>query len=184
MRMIPRSQRPLSHGKRLTWLRWIIWKVVGGWCKVQQKDANGVCFFFLISVELFRYHRYLSLPGSVEPCRGVIVLSDCAELHSSGKMDGKGSWSSLNGGTMRAGVRKLDYCPPRPSFSRQFRWMKLLNKRSLLFIINLLSSQVFASAEKELRPWISFCARRVALYLHMNWKFALFSFSSLINWSD
>lgn len=148
------------------------------------RKTQMVFGFFFISVESFRYHHYLSLPGSVEPCRGVIVLSDCAELHSSGKMDGKGSWSSLNGGTMRAGVRKLDYCPPRPSFSRQFRWMKLLNKRSLLFIINLLSSQVFASAEKELRPWISFCARRVALYLHMNWKFTLFSFSSLINWSD
>lgn len=67
------------------------------------------------------------------------------------------------------------------SFSRQFRWMKLLNERSLW--TNLLSSQVFASAEKKLWSWISFCARRVALYLRLNQRFTVFSLSSLINWS-
>lgn len=51
-----------------------------------------------------------------------------AELHSSGKMDEEGSWSSLNWGTMRAGVRKLDYCLPLhhfPDNSTEWNcWMK------------------------------------------------------------
>lgn len=180
MRRIPRSQRPLSHRKGLTWWSLIIRKVVGRWCQVQKKEANAVflvfvCVFFLIPGSWWTVWSPARPQASWSACRGVIVLSDCAELQSSGKMDGEGSW-----GDNESWCEEIRLLSSSPSFSRQFLWIKLLNKRSLW--TNLLGSQVFASAEKELRSWISFCACRVALYLHPNQKSTVFTLSSLITW--
>lgn len=184
MRMIPRSQRPLSHGKRLTWLSLIIWKVVGRWCQVQKKDANAVFLFYFFFLWCCWLVSSPALPQS-SWYAGAQQRFHCSLWLCRASLQWNDGWERQlkqpELGDNESWCEEIRLLSSSLSFSRQFRWMKLLNERSLW--TNLLSSQVFASAEKKLWSWISYCARRVALYLRLNQRFTVFSLSSLINWS-